>query len=62
MHIGARQSKKELEYGKHLYKSLIALVNYDDVDIIKLNKIRALSSIECVEEILADFKEFVNSL
>lgn len=62
MNVGAKQSKKELEYGKYQYESLIALVNYNDIDMIKLNKTRALASIECVEEILSDFKEFVNSL
>lgn len=62
MNVGAKQSKKELEYGKYQYESLIALVRYDDVDMIKLNRFRALASIECVEEILSDFKEFVNSL
>lgn len=62
MHVGVMQSKKDLEYGKFQYESLLALVKYDDVNMIKSNKTRALSSVECVEEILLDFKEFINSL
>lgn len=63
MHVGVVQTKKDLEYGKYHYESLLALVRYDDTTkMMELNKNRALSSIELLEEILKDTKDFINSL
>lgn len=63
MHVGVVQTRKDLEYGKYHYESILALVRYDDTTkMLEFNKERALSSIELVEEILRDTKEFINSL
>ena len=63
MHVGVVQTRKDLEYGKCHYESILALVKYDDsAKMLELNKEIALSSIELVEEILRDTKEFINSL
>ncbi|MSA02195.1 hypothetical protein GKG47_09100 [Lactonifactor sp. BIOML-A3] len=62
MHVGVRQAKRELEYAKYQLSSLISLVLYEDTHMLTLNKNRALSSIECIIEVMEELKELVESI
>lgn len=61
MHKGIEQSQKELNYGKSQYDTLVALFSYGDKNMIIHNKSRALVSIECLEQILKETKELIES-
>ena len=54
MHKGIEQCQKDLDYGKSQYDTLIALFSYGD-------KNRALTTIDCLEEMLKDIKELIES-
>lgn len=62
MHKGIEQSQKDLDYGKFQYDTLVALFSYGDKNMVIYNKNRALATIDCLEEILKDTKEFIESL
>ena len=61
MHKGIEQCQKELDYGKFQYDTLVVLFSYGDKNIIVYNKSRALTTIECLEEILKETKELIES-
>lgn len=61
MHKGIEQCQKDLDYGKSQYDTLIALFSYGDKNMIKYNKNRALTTIDCLEEMLKDIKELIES-
>lgn len=61
MHKGMERSQKDLDYGKYQYDTLIALFSYGDANMIKCNKRRALTAIDCLEEILRDTREIINN-
>lgn len=61
--IGIEQSKRELDYARHQLNSLIALFSYDKADaMIKMNRTRALSSIDCIIEVMQDAKEYIEKV
>ena len=62
MYKGIERMKNDLEYGRYLYDSLVALFNYKDVDMLTDNKDRTLKDIEYLEKALNNIKELVENL
>ena len=62
MYNGLQRIQNNLDYGKYLYDSLVALFNYKDIDMLKDNKDKVLKDIECVEKALNNMKELVENL
>ena len=62
MYNGLQRIQNDLDYGKYLYDSLVALFNYKDIDMLKNNKDKVLADIECVEKALNNMKELVENL
>jgi hypothetical protein len=62
MYNGLQRIQNDLDYGKYLYDSLVALFNYKDIDMLKDNKDKVLADIECVEKALNNMKELVENL
>lgn len=54
--------KNSLSYGKYDYDSLIALFGYENKNIVKLNKNRALASISSLKKILDETEIYIESL
>jgi hypothetical protein len=49
-----------LDFAKYHYNSLIALLGYKNDGMIKLNKVRAISSIDLIIDELKELKEELN--
>lgn len=62
MYNGLQRIQNDLDYGKYLYDSLVALFNYKDIEMLKDNKDKVLKDIECVEKALNNMKELVENL
>ena len=59
MNVGIKQTQRELDYAKYNLLGLISLFSYDKPTMVQMNKIRAISSIDCIIEILQDTKEYI---
>lgn len=62
MYKGIERIKNDLEYGKHMYDSLITLYNCRDMDMLIDNKDRVLNDIKFLEKALNNMKELVENL
>ena len=62
MYNGLQRIQNDLDYGKYQYDSLVALFNYKDIEMLKDNKDKVLTDIECVEKALNNMKELVENL
>ena len=62
MYKGIERIKNDLEYGKYMYDSLIALYNCRDMDMLIDNKDRVLNDIEYLKKALNNMKELVENL
>lgn len=54
--------KNDLDYGKYQYDSLVALLKYNNKDMVVDNKERALANIDYLENILKDVKVLIENL
>lgn len=62
MSIEYTQCRRDLDYSRHQLNSLIALFSYNDLGMMKLNKTRALCSLDCIKTMVNEVEEYINSL
>lgn len=62
MNIKYAQCRRDLDYSRYQLNSLIALFSYNDLGMMKLNKTRALCSLDCIKNMVNEVEEYIDSL